>query len=135
MNKEKAISPAELVVMKVIWKEQSCTASVIVDKISLESAWHFRTIKTLLRNLVSKELVGYTVDERDSRIYHYYPLIKEEDYLRRERKQFLETFYNGNMGNMLVGFLKDSRISKSEAQELRNLLNECSGDGKDGGRE
>ncbi|MNI30915.1 Methicillin resistance regulatory protein MecI [compost metagenome] len=110
--------------MKVMWKEQSCTAAIIVDQISKQSNWHFRTIKTLLRNLVNKKIIGFTVDEHDSRVYHYYPLIQEEEYLRQERGQFLDLYYDGNMSTLLVGFLKDKKVSKHEAKELRNLLNQ-----------
>jgi len=122
VSKDNQITPAELIVMKVLWKNHPCTAAVIVDRISEQSEWHFRTIKTLLRNLVRKKRVGYTIDEQDSRVYHYYPLIQEEEYLRQERQQFLQVYYNGDMNNLLVGFLKDSHINEAEAEALRNLL-------------
>ncbi|WP_019534609.1 BlaI/MecI/CopY family transcriptional regulator [Paenibacillus ginsengihumi] len=121
-RKDKRIAPSELVVMKVLWKENRCTASDIVDKVSKQSNWHFRTIKTLLRNLVNKQFVGYTVDERDSRIYYYFPLVAEEDYLRQERQQFLDMYYGGNRSALLVGFLKDGNLSAREAEELRRML-------------
>ncbi|MEK3914218.1 BlaI/MecI/CopY family transcriptional regulator [Paenibacillus sp. FSL H7-0331] len=69
INKDNRISLSELIVMKEIWKELRCTAAVIVENISLRSVWHFRTIKALLRNLVNKKMVGFTVDEHDSRVY------------------------------------------------------------------
>lgn len=121
-RKDKRIAPSELVVMKVLWKENRCTASDIVDKVSKQSNWHFRTIKTLLRNLVNKQFVGYTVDERDSRIYYYFPLVAEEDYLRQERQQFLDMYYGGNRSALLVGFLKDGNLSARETEELRRML-------------
>lgn len=122
MNKDYRIPPSELAVMKVIWNKQQCTASQIVDEISKSSKWHFRTIKTLLRNLVNKQLVGYSVDIKDSRIYHYYPLIQEEAYLKQERQQFLDLYYEGDVGTMLVGFLQDTGISSREVKRLTDLL-------------
>lgn len=122
MNKDYRIPPSELAVMKVIWKQQSCTAAEIINQISKYSNWHFRTIKALLRNLVNKQLVGYHVDEKDSRVYHYYPLIQEEDYLRQERQQFLDLYYDGNVSTMLVGFLQDKGVSDQEVERLTNLL-------------
>jgi len=132
MNKEKPITPSELLVMKAIWKEGSCTAAVIVDRISRQSEWHFRTIKTLLRNLVNKKMVGYKVDDHDSRVYHYYPLIQEESYLRQEREQFLNLYYEGNRSTLLAGFLKDGGISETEAKKLREILNRGTEGGTDG---
>ncbi|MCM3697841.1 BlaI/MecI/CopY family transcriptional regulator [Paenibacillus macerans] len=123
-KKVQSISPSELVVMKVLWKESRCTASVIIDQVSKEAEWHFRTIKTLLRNLVRKQFVGFKVDEHDSRIYYYFPLIEEEAYLRQERQQFLDMYYNGNRHSLLAGFLQDGRLSPREAEMLKRLLSQ-----------
>ena len=125
MDKTENITNSEMVVMKVVWKEQQCTAAKIIEEVSKNSKWHFRTIKTLLRNLTSKKIIGYIIDERDSRIYHYYPLIKEEEYLQQERQHFVDMYYNGNISNTVASFLKDTKLSKYEAQELKRLLNDC----------
>lgn len=131
MNKEENITNSEMVIMKVIWTEKKCTAAKVIDEVSKNSDWHFRTIKTLLRNLVSKNMVGYLVDEYDSRIYHYYPLINEEDYLKKERENFTQVYYNGNVSATVASFLKDSKMSKREVQELKRLLNGCLNNEKD----
>lgn len=120
-KKAQSISPSELVVMKVLWKERNCTASVIIDQVSMEAEWHFRTIKTLLRNLVRKQFAGFKVDEHDSRIYYYFPLIEEEAYLRQERQQFLDMYYNGNRHSLLAGFLQDGGLSRAR----RKCSNNC----------
>ncbi|TNJ68091.1 BlaI/MecI/CopY family transcriptional regulator [Paenibacillus hemerocallicola] len=132
-GKDRLITPSELIVMKVIWKEQPCTASQIVDRISKRSDWHFRTIKTLLRNLVAKQAVGYRVDAHDSRVYHYYALVQEEDYLKQEREQFLKLYYDGSLSTLLTGFLKDGSMTPEEAGQLRSLLNRRMGEQDDGG--
>lgn len=121
-KKTQSISPAELVVMKVLWKEGRCTASIIIDIVSKEADWHFRTIKTLLRNLVRKQFAGFQVDAHDSRIYYYFPLIEEEAYLRQERQQFLDLYYDGNRHSLLAGFLQDGGLSPREAEMLKRLL-------------
>ncbi|MDQ0177776.1 BlaI/MecI/CopY family transcriptional regulator [Bacillus chungangensis] len=119
------ITNSEMVVMKVVWKKKTCTAAAIVDEVSKNSKWHFRTIKTLLRNLVNKKIVGYTIDENDSRVYHYFPLVKEEDYLRLERQQFVDMYYDGNISTMVASFLKDAKISKNDVKELKEVLERC----------
>ncbi|CAH0120848.1 MULTISPECIES: BlaI/MecI/CopY family transcriptional regulator [unclassified Paenibacillus] len=116
------ITTSELSVMKVLWKEQRCTASVIVEQIERHKRWHFRTIKSLLRNLVKRGLVGFEADRRDSRIYHYFPLISEEAYLAQEREHFLELYYDGNIGAMLNGFLKDRQNSPEDLEDMQKLL-------------
>lgn len=108
--------------MKVLWKEGKCSASIIIDIVSKEAEWHFRTIKTLLRNLVRKQFVGFQVDAHDSRIYYYFPLIEEEAYLRQERQQFLDMYYDGNRHSLLAGFLQDGGLSPREAEMLKRML-------------
>lgn len=74
------------------------------------------------------------MDVHDSRVYHYYALLQEEDYLKREREQFLKMYYDGNMSTLLTGFLKDSGMTPEEAQQLRSLLNRSMGEQSDGGK-
>lgn len=131
MSKIENITNAEMIIMKVIWKEKKCTAAKIIDEVSKNSEWHFRTMKTLLRNLVSKKMVGYIIDEYDSRIYHYYPLVEEEVYLKQERENFAHMYYNDNVGAVVAGFLKDTKMSKYEIQELKRILNGCIDNKKD----
>lgn len=121
-GKEKSISRSELVVMKVLWKEGCCPASRVIDQVAKQSDWHFRTVKTLLRNLVAKGFVGYEVDERDSRVYYYMPLIDEEQYLQQERQLFLHLYYGGDRSSLLAGFLRDGELSAAEAEKLRRML-------------
>lgn len=121
-DKKYSITTAELTVMKVLWEQQRCTAAVIIEQIGKHRPWHFRTIKTLLRNLVAKELVVFEVDSRDSRLYHYSPLISEETYLSQEREHFLELHYDGDFGALLNSFLKDKLSSTEEAEAMRELL-------------
>lgn len=121
-EKKYSITTAELPIMKVLWDQQRCTAAVIVEQIERHRPWHFRTIKTLLRNLVAKGLVTFEVDSRDSRLYHYSPLISEETYLTQEREHFLELHYDGNFGALLNSFLKDKQSSTEEAEAMQKLL-------------
>ncbi|WP_316244893.1 BlaI/MecI/CopY family transcriptional regulator [Paenibacillus antibioticophila] len=122
-GKEKSISRSELVVMNVLWREGRCPASRVVDQVAKHSDWHFRTVKTLLRNLVAKGFVGYEVDAQDSRIYYYTPLVDEEQYLQQERQQFLHLYYGGDRSSLLAGFLQDGKLSAAEAEKLRRMLN------------
>lgn len=124
-DKKLHITASELSVMKVLWQKRRCTAAVIVEQLEERSRWHFRTIKTLLRNLVARGLVGYEVDSKDSRVYHYFPLTSEEAYLAQEREHFLELYYDGNLGALLSGFLKDRQSPAEELEAVRKLLEQA----------
>lgn len=119
------MSPSELIVMKVLWKEGRCSARVIVDQVAKQSDWHFRTVKTLLRKLVDKGFVDYTVDTQDARIYYYAPVVSEQHYLQQERQQFLQMYYGGDKSALLAGFLKDGGLTADEAEQLRQMLHKA----------
>ncbi|WP_018751209.1 BlaI/MecI/CopY family transcriptional regulator [Paenibacillus sanguinis] len=127
-RKEKSMSPSELIVMKVLWKEGRSSARVIVDQVAKQSDWHFRTVKTLLRKLVAKGFVDYTVDAQDARIYYYAPIVSEQQYLQQERQQFLQMYYDGDKSALLAGFLKDGGLTSAEAERLRQMLYEAKGE-------
>ena len=54
----------------------------------------------------------------------YSAAVLREDCAKGERKELLEKVYGGSAGNLISAFLKESKISKSEVEELRKLLDE-----------
>ncbi|MDZ4859996.1 MAG: BlaI/MecI/CopY family transcriptional regulator [Candidatus Hydrogenedentes bacterium] len=115
------ISVSEWVVMRVIWDKSPRTANDVVGALEAETAWSPQTIKTLLNRLVKKKALGY---EANGRIYHYYPLVQEEDCARAESRSFLERVYRGALTPMLSHFLELEKLSAEEIEELRRVLDE-----------
>ena len=98
------ISNGEWQIIKVLWNRSPLTAADIVSEIQKSKVCSPRTIKTLLRRLIAKGAVVYTVDEKDSRIYHYKPTITEEECLHKVNEEFLNIHYAGNIANMMEVF-------------------------------
>ncbi|MFS8501965.1 MAG: BlaI/MecI/CopY family transcriptional regulator, partial [Caldicoprobacter sp.] len=115
------ISDAEWKVMKVIWAKSRCTASEVIQELSSCTRWKPKTVKTLLSRLVKKGVLGY--EERD-RAYVYYPLIDEEECIKKESRSFLERVYNGSLSRMLITFIKEAKLTDREIDELKRILDE-----------
>ena len=115
------ISEAEFEVMKVVWKYAPINTNEITEKLTQTTNWSSKTIQTLIKRLVSKKALTY---EKQSRVFVYTPLIKEDEYIRRESNTFLNRFYDGNITSMLVSYIEDDKLYETEIDTLRSLLSE-----------
>ena len=115
------ISEAEFEVMKVVWKYSPINTNEITEKLTQTTNWSPKTIQTLIKRLVSKKALTY---EKQSRVFVYTPLVKEDEYIRRESNTFLNRFYDGNIISMLASYIEDDKLSEAEIDTLRSLLSE-----------
>ena len=121
MRKLPQISEAEFEVMKVVWKYAPINTNEITEKLTQTTNWSPKTIQTLIKRLVSKKALTY---EKQSRVFVYTPLVKEDEYIRRESNTFLNRFYDGNITSMLASYIEDDKLSEAEIDTLRSLLSE-----------
>ncbi len=113
------ITPAELEIMKVLWKHPGIGSSEIVDALDGEQDWSPRTVKTLLSRLVEK---GALETEADGRRYLYRPTVAKRDYQKKEAGQLIDKLFGGRAAP-LVAQLADARgLSDDDIEELEALL-------------
>ena len=104
------ISEAEFEVMKIVWKYAPISTNEITEKLTQISSW---------KRLVSKKALTY---EKQSRVFVYTPLVKEDEYIRQESNSFLKRYYNDNITSMLASYIEDDKLSEEDIASLRNLL-------------
>ncbi len=117
------ISEAEFEVMRIIWKHAPISTNEIIEKLSPTSSWSPKTIQTLIKRLTTKKAITY---EKESRVFVYTPLVAESEYVDQESNSFLKKFYGGNISAMLSAYLENDRLSDSEIDDLRALLDQTS---------
>ncbi|QEH70068.1 BlaI/MecI/CopY family transcriptional regulator [Cellulosilyticum sp. WCF-2] len=120
MNSIPQISEAEYEVMKVIWHYAPISTNDVIDKLSSTTSWSPKTIQTMLLRLVKKKVLTY---EKNSRVFVYTPLVRQEDYLNKESTSFLNRFYNGALNAMVLNFLENDKLSQEEIHTLKQILN------------
>lgn len=113
------ISDAEYEVMKIIWDCAPINTNQVVEKLSETSTWSPKTIQTLLLRLVKK---GAISKEKQGRIFVYTPLIQKEEYRCSASHNFLDRFYDGALGSMVLNFIRQEQLSDDEIQELKTIL-------------
>lgn len=121
MGKLPQISEAEFEVMKVVWKYAPINTNEVTEKLTQTTNWSPKTIQTMLKRLVVKKALTY---EKQSRVFVYTPLVKEEEYIRQESNSFLKRYYDGNIASMLASYLEDDKLSDTEINTLRHLLSD-----------
>lgn len=113
------ISDAEWEVMKVVWNRPSVTANEIVEALAGVADWKHRTIRTLISRLMKK---GALRGEKDSKRYLFYPRVKHDECVREESRSFLQRVFDGQASPLLAQLVKQTNLSRSEIQELKQIL-------------
>ena len=129
MNKEESMpTEREWLIMDAVWdSEDQPTSAEILSRIDEDAKLDMRTERVLLHHLCRKGLLGYVVDERDSRVYHYYPLRTREECLREKSKDFIDTYFHGSSSVAVAAFLKNAPFTDEQIRELEAILEERKG--------
>ena len=98
MGKEELTpSESEWQVMEVLWESgEAMTSSEVIGRLGSESGMNPKMVRVLMNRLCQKGILAYRVDEKDSRIYHYYPLKTKAECQREKSNRFIESYFAGN---------------------------------------
>jgi len=113
------ISDAELVVMKVVWRNSPVTANQVVAALEHRTDWKPKTIQTLLARLARKKALAF---EKQGREYLFRPLIDARDFGHAASRSFLRRVFDGEIAPFLACFLEREKLTPEEIRELRRIL-------------
>ena len=123
MVKETTPSETEWLVMEVIWSSNGdITASEIIQTLKGTLEVSARTIRVLINRLLAKGVIRYEVDQKDSRVYHYYVVKSKEECLAEKQDRFVRNNFGGNSTLAVASFLEKSRLSDEQFLELEQLV-------------
>lgn len=115
------ISDSEKYIMDVLWASSPQTARSIIDSLDKELNWQDKTVKTLINRLLKKEAIGFN---REGRVYQYFPLLKEQEFIANAANRFLQRVFKGNVTSLVAAFAKKESLSTQEINQLKGLLKE-----------
>ena len=114
------ITDAELEIMQVLWNKEPCDLNTILEELNSKTDKNRNTVKTLLRRLMLKGSVeSKKIGVKDT---VYVPKVEKDKFLSSQNDHFLKKLYNGKMGNLLLNFVENKKVSKEELQKLIDIL-------------
>ena len=119
------ISDAEWRVMHEVWQLEPATSCEVTSRLAESTDWSAGTIKTLLHRLVQKGVLDF---QRKGNRYLYRSNFTESECVDHASDQLLHTVFQGRPVPMLAYLVQSSRLSGSEVNSLRAMLDEIQSD-------
>ncbi len=114
MNSAKTLTKAEEQVMQVLWKLGKGFLKEIIET-TPEPRPHPNTIATILKILVDKGFVEYSVHGRNNL---YKPLISQAEYGKKSVNQLIKGYFEGSPARLVSQFINDPKLSDAELEQL-----------------
>ena len=105
-------------IMLYIWKLGPCFIRDILNEMQ-EPRPPYTSVASVVRNLERKK---YVSPKKYGTITEFSPLIKEADYKRTFMSNVVRDYFTGSYKEMVTFFVKDRKLSKSDLQDLMNLI-------------
>ena len=118
MNTGKTLTKAEEQVMQVLWKLGKGFLKEIIES-TPEPKPHSNTIATILKILVEKGFVEYSVYGRNNL---YKPLISQAEYGKKSVNQLVKSYFNGSPARLVSQFINDQKLSEAELEMLMQQI-------------
>lgn len=126
MDKEINIAETEWKVMEPLWKAPGLTIGEIRAALA-DTQWSDSTIKTLVRRLTKKGILG--IDDSGEQ-FRYYPVYGENECRLRETKHLIDRIYNGSVKLLMTNLVSDSNLTEEDAERLMELIDKMEGGGR-----
>ena len=84
--------------------------------------WVKPTLLNLLNRLVSR---GFVSCEKNGKLNYYTALVKKEDYLQKESKNFLKQMHHNSISSLLASLYGGKKLSKKDIDELSKFIEEA----------
>lgn len=113
------LNETEWYVLECLWNKTPSTGREAVDYLAENVGWSRSTTLTMLRRMTEKGLIRC---DESGEVKTYYPLIKKEDAVHSETKNFLERIYDGSLSMLVSAFTEKQNLSQEEIDELYSIL-------------
>lgn len=116
---KKTLTKAEEQIMQAIWQIEKGFAKDILAVLETPKP-AYSTVLTVVRVLVDKGFVQYTTYGKSN---EYYATISKSDYSKAQLTEIKAKYFNNSSRELLSFFLKESKTSLKELNEILGDLN------------
>jgi BlaI family transcriptional regulator, penicillinase repressor len=114
MPSNKSLTKAEEQIMQILWKLGKGFLKEIIES-TPDPKPHSNTIATILKILVEKGFVEYSVHGRNNL---YKPLISQSEYGKKSVNQLIRGYFDGSPARLVSQFISDHKLSEAELEQL-----------------
>lgn len=123
MKKYYGLTNTEAEIMNIFWDSQKkmFTFKELMEytRENLNKEWKKQTLSTFLANL---QKLGLLEVRTNGRCYVYYAISSREEYIHKWTKELVRADYDNSIGKFMAAFTGGSKLSKEEAEEIKNLI-------------
>ncbi len=109
------ISDGEMKLMELIWNNEPINSGKLVELAFSEHGWKKSTVYTMIKKLTLKEIIKSEKAVITS-IYSRREVITEKS------ENFITQCCGGSLPMFLTAFLEKEKLTRSEAEELKSLI-------------
>lgn len=115
------ITEAELRIMKILWQSGPATVRDVKDALAAEGgdAPAYTTVMTLMNQLAAK---GALEVDKSRQPYVYTPAIRRDAVLARSLKQFLDTVFDGQAGELVLRLVEEQELSPEDLRRIESKV-------------
>jgi predicted transcriptional regulator len=116
-GKKAQITPAELRIMKVLWKIGPSTVRQCLDALSTgeNNPPAYTTVMTMMGQLAEK---GALTVDRERQPYLYTPAVRRDQVLRQRLTQFLNTVFDGRAEDLVLQLAEEAELSTEDLRRI-----------------
>jgi BlaI family penicillinase repressor len=115
------ITESEQTILNLLWEKEKLTVMQIVKELDEEKKWSKHAVISFLKRMEYKGTVGY---EEVGRTKYYYAILAKKDVAKIESKSFLNQFYDGKMGLMVLSMAEENQLKEEDIQDLWDIVQE-----------
>lgn len=112
------LSNSEEQLMEQLWKLEKAFMKDLLETFP-EPKPASTTVATLLKRMIDKKFVGYTLIGNNR---EYYPLVAKNDYFSKHVNGIIKNFFNDSASQFASFFTTQTDLSTSELQELQQII-------------
>ena len=113
------ITESEYRLMDILWDVQPINSMELVGLCGERLGWKKSTTYTVLRNLGQKQIL-----QNENAVVQ--ALVSRGEIQRQESRDFLKKKFRGSLPAFIAAFLQEEKLTKKEAEELQELINQAS---------
>jgi predicted transcriptional regulator len=117
MTQHPHITPAELGIMKTLWKLGSATVRQVLENLPVDESGPpaYTTVMTMMKNLAEK---GALDADTSRQPYVYTAAVRRDQVLRQRLAEFLHTVFDDSAGELVLHLADEVELSPEDVRRI-----------------